>query len=571
MKGLRAVSLLWKILLSTSVSITLLFAVIGWIVQDQFVRVATASLEEEVRGSFGAYESLWEARTDQLASVAMVLSRMPDVRAAFGTGDAATIRDSTNEIWTQVARRKGLFLVTDARGAVVAASGEQAAAAVRDVPAVRDAAARFPEQATGIMFYDRRLFQTVITPVYVASSRGPALLNVLVTGFPVDAALARELRAATGGSEFVFLSGGEVAAASLTAQAAGFGPDAGAQPVVEVGGQEYLQFSTAMKDVAGGQAGRLIILRSFAGARNRIAELRVRMVVLWGLAVLTGLSLTLLLTRRLVSPILALDEAAARIAAGHYDVQVSPEGDDEIGRLARTFNAMCASLRSAWDELIRRERISTINRLSTSIIHDLRNPLAAIYGGAEMMMDTELSPAQSKRLAANIYRSSRRVQELLQELAGVAGGHSHAREVCRLREVVEAAREATAQAAEERGVEVEVDIDPEVELSLDRSPMERLFQNLLGNSIEAMPQGGRVRVVATPGESAVLVTVEDNGPGIAPELMPRLFHPFASFGKKNGMGLGLALSRQTALDHGGDLWLDSSFGQGARFWLRLPA
>ena len=73
---------------------------------------------------------------------------------------------------------------------------------------------------------------------------------------------------------------------------------------------------------------------------------------------------------------------------------------------------MCASIRQAREDLIRQERISTIGRLSGSIVHDLRNPLAAIYGGAEMLVDADLPPAHVKRLAGNIYRASRRMQEL---------------------------------------------------------------------------------------------------------------------------------------------------------------
>ena len=64
--------------------------------------------------------------------------------------------------------------------------------------------------------------------------------------------------------------------------------------------------------------------------------------------------------------------------------------------------------------------------------------------------------------------------------------------------------------------------------------------------------------------------MEDTGPGISAQIRERLFQPFVTFGKKNGLGLGLALSRQTLLDNGGDLWVDSAPNAGARFWLRLP-
>jgi signal transduction histidine kinase len=93
---------------------------------------------------------------------------------------------------------------------------------------------------------------------------------------------------------------------------------------------------------------------------------------------------------------------------------------------------MCGSIQAAREELIRNERIATIGRLSTSLVHDLRNPLAAIYGGAEMLVDGNLSEAQVKRLAANIYKSSRRIQALLEDLSRVTRGRAATAEPCRL-------------------------------------------------------------------------------------------------------------------------------------------
>ena len=100
-----------------------------------------------------------------------------------------------------------------------------------------------------------------------------------------------------------------------------------------------------------------------------------------------------------------------------------PEGgNDELGRLARTFNAMCESIQGARGGVDPAGTHPTIGRLSSSIVHDLRNPLASIYGGAEMMMDGNLSEVQLHRLAGNIYRSSRVISDLLQELLDVSRG-----------------------------------------------------------------------------------------------------------------------------------------------------
>ena len=113
-----------------------------------------------------------------------------------------------------------------------------------------------------------------------------------------------------------------------------------------------------------------------------------------------------------------------------------------------TFQSMCESIRQARQELIRQERISTIGQLSTSIVHDLRNPLAAIYAGAEMMMDSDMPEEMTRRLARNIYRASRGIQDMLQELLDVVRGTSSGSELCSLREVIAAAWNTVAPSAD---------------------------------------------------------------------------------------------------------------------------
>jgi signal transduction histidine kinase len=552
---MNRVSLLWKILFSTSLALTLLFGAMGWVGQNQFVRIASQSLQEEVRSSFQAYESLWRARAQELASVSLVLSRMSDIRAAFSTRDAATIRDTAGEVWDKIARRGALFLVTDPNGAVLAAVGGATPADFKDIASVREASDKFPQQAKGFIFQNGQLFQIVVTPVYVASGTGSALLNVLVAGVVVDMDMVRDLKQATGGSDFVFLSQGKVIASSLAPKAVT---------------DDYAHFETPLLDVKGQPVGELRILRSFDAARNRISSLRTTIVALWALGLLAGLLLTYIFAKRLLEPVHALDRAAAEIAKGNYDVTVPITSEDEIGRLTRTFNSMCASVRSAREELIHTERIATISRLSTSIVHDLRNPLASIYGGSEMLVDDDLSPVQVRRLAANIYKASRRMQELLHELADVRTGRPHVRELCRVREVIEAALDLVTSDAAKYNVAISVDVPADIEAPLDRSPMERVFQNLLSNAIEAMPEGGWLRLSAEKTVTEVRVYIEDNGPGIPASIAPSLFKPFVTAGKKNGLGLGLAFSRQTVLEHGGDLSADRATEQGARFVLRLP-
>lgn len=568
---MKRLSLLWKIMLSTSIAVTLLFALTGWLVQDQFARIASLSVEEEVRQSFEAYRSLWKARANQLASVCSVMSHMSDVRAAFGTGDQATIRDTAGEIWSKVSDQDAFFAVTDPRGTVLARLGGSGGLNGAVIALVPKAASRFPEQASGFVMEGGQLFQIVLTPVYVDTSSGAGLLNVLVAGYTVDSALANKLKESTGGSEFVFLSGGHVMGSTLVAGTGEVHKEAGEEMAhVTLGGASYLQFSTPLVDEQSHDVGELHILRSFNTVDRRITTLRQRMIAVWLIAVLAGLALTYWLAKRILQPVKALDEAAAEIGRRNYAVRVKPETEDELGRLSETFNSMAESIQTAREDLIRQERISTIGRLSTSIVHDLRNPLAAIYGGSEMLVDSDLPPEQVRRLAQNIYRSSRHVQELLSELTDVTRGRTQAPEPCKLNEIVAAASEMLASQARKSGVEIRSEIPLDIELPLERSRMERVFENLFNNAIEAMPGGGTIRVTTKTGERDVTIAVEDTGPGIDESIVSRLFEPFITSGKKNGIGLGLALSRKTVVDHGGDMWAEAAKGAGARFVVRLP-
>lgn len=571
----RRARLLTKILLSTSVLLTVLFAIAGQIVLRHIRRSFSDSLEDEVRNSFQAYSSLLKSRAELLSSVSKIMAALPEVRLAFSTGDQATIQDTAREMWSKISPSNAIFVVADPRGRLIASlSGSGSLASERQLDVVPLAARQFPNQASGFYTHAGKLYHLSVTPVYVDSTGGlPALLNVLVAGIEVDAVAAEDLKQRTA-SEYLFVTPEGVVTSTLNERATAavvrnMRGSPGSERVSD-GALEYARFAEPLPGLAGAPIGEVSILRSFEGAQRRMAALTTNIVVLWLGAMAIGLAISYLMARRIIEPVNQLDRAAAEVARQNYGIEVPVSSEDEMGRLARTFNNMCASIRQAREDLIRQERISTIGRLSGSIVHDLRNPLAAIYGGAEMLVDGDLPPTHVKRLAGNIYRASRRIQELLQDLLNVSRGKTQPPEPCRLREVASAACDSLATAAEAQGVTVIHEIPAEIELPLDRSRMERAFVNLIGNAIEAMPDGGEVRITARVDGGAAVVEVRDNGPGIAPEIRSKLFQPFVTAGKRNGLGLGLALSRQTVLEHGGDMWVESVPGCGARFIFRLP-
>jgi two-component system, NtrC family, sensor histidine kinase HydH len=216
----------------------------------------------------------------------------------------------------------------------------------------------------------------------------------------------------------------------------------------------------------------------------------------------------------------------------------------------------------------RQEDITTTSWLSTSILHDLRSPLAAISAGAEILMDVDPLPTEVKRLATTIYSAAGRLQELMTDLTSVIRGNRPTVEICDIREIIAAASDAASAATGNNGVGIVLDVPRKIELPLQRSRMKRVFFNLITNALEAMPGGGDIRIVARKADNCVLIELEDTGPGIPRRIRNRLFEPFVTTGKQDGMGLGLALSRQTVLDHGGDIWTEPA--AGCRFVIRLP-
>jgi signal transduction histidine kinase len=567
-------SLLRKMLLSTAAALGLLFALTGWLVQRQALNTASQLLEDEVRSSFQAYESLWRSRASMLASVSRVLAAMSDVRAAFSTGDEATIQDTAGELWSRISGAAGLFLVTDPEGRVIASlGGEPGFVFPRNLPFVRTLRPRFPKQASGFLLQDRQLYQIAVTPVYVQSATGMVLLNTLVAGYRVDLSALSELHEATGGSEFVFATADLVLASTLPPDRANtLVRRVAAQPgarLISDGTQDYALLTRPLLDVHGEPVARLHICRSFDSAGQALATLRRNIVMMLLTGLVVGVALTMLLARWIVGPVVKLDQAAAEVARHNYGHRVAVTRDDELGRLAQTFNLMCDSLQKARADLIRQERISTIGRMATSIVHDLRNPLAAVYGGAEMLVDSDLPPATVRRLAANIYRASKHIQSLLQDLTDLGRGMSGAFETCALLDVIQAGIEPHRSAAESANIAITLNVDPTLEIPLRRGPVERVFSNLAANSIQAMRAEGFFRVSAHIEPGSVIVEVTDSGPGIDAQVRRRLFEPFTT-SKNGGLGLGLALSRQTLVDHGGELWEESAPGQGACFLLRFP-
>jgi signal transduction histidine kinase len=206
---------------------------------------------------------------------------------------------------------------------------------------------------------------------------------------------------------------------------------------------------------------------------------------------------------------------------------------------------------------------------AASVVHDLRNPLTAIHASAEMLVHSTLTDVQVRRIGRNMYGASVRMKKLLDEFLSRYKGTGTGLECCDLRDLASAAVAEIALVAESQSVEIVQEIPANLRLNLDRQRMRQVFVNLFVNALDVMPNGGTLRISALAGRQCVVIKVRDTGPGIASEIGGVLFEPFVTAGKTHGLGLGLTLSRQAVIAHGGEMWTEP-IPQGACFAFSLP-
>ncbi len=282
-----------------------------------------------------------------------------------------------------------------------------------------------------------------------------------------------------------------------------------------------------------------------------------------------------LVSQRLLSPIQRLTEGVKAVAAGDLTRKVELRSRDELGLLAREFNNMAASLDRQRSELRRAERLAAVGRISAQITHEIRNPLNAIGLNAELLAEelaqVKDAPAEAVQLVAAISREVDRLNGVTEEYLRFARLPRPTLGRQDLNEVVGSLLDFLAPELQAAGVEVVRALGPDpLAIRADEGQLRAVFLNLLRNSREAMPTGGRITVRTRRDGEAVEAEVADTGGGIPPEDLTRIFEPFYST-KERGTGLGLAFTLQVVKEHGGTIRCESAAGRGTTFTLRLPA
>ncbi len=281
-----------------------------------------------------------------------------------------------------------------------------------------------------------------------------------------------------------------------------------------------------------------------------------------------------LIARRLLAPIEKLTEGVKAVAAGDLTRKVEVRSTDEIGLLAREFNAMAASLDRQRNDLRRAERLATVGRISAQITHEIRNPLNAIGLNADLLAEeiVELgAPAEASQLVTAISKEVDRLNAVAEEYLSFARLPRPSLARQDLNEIVASLLDFLAPELAAAHVEIRRELEPSLPaVQADEAQLRAVFLNLLRNSREAMPRGGTITVRTLRRDAVVEAEVGDTGGGIPEEGLNRIFEPFYST-KERGTGLGLALAEQVLNEHGGTIRCESTVGRGTTFTMGIPA
>ena len=290
------------------------------------------------------------------------------------------------------------------------------------------------------------------------------------------------------------------------------------------------------------------------------------------LGVVIGGLAGLLLSRLVVRPLEYLRNGVMQLAGQNFNANVPITSDDELGDLAKAFNAMATRLREARDETAQRfqkDKLSAMGELSAALAHEIRNPIGIINTSAALLDKPDYTLEKKAELTRMIREESQRVASLVQDFLQLSRHRQPSfaimDPVLPLERALELALAGSATVTVHRNFR-----HHDAKIQADAGLLQQAWSNIFTNALQAMSgREGIFWISSGVEDGRVYLSVEDNGPGIPAGIMPRLFEPFFTT-KEQGTGLGLTIAYTLVEANGGRLEALPPEGNGARFVMRFP-
>jgi signal transduction histidine kinase len=319
---------------------------------------------------------------------------------------------------------------------------------------------------------------------------------------------------------------------------------------------------------------QIVVLKSFGEATRLVDKVNRWVLTLALLALLAGAGMLISISRTLTRPIATLVGGTRALAQGNFEYQLSEDGAEEIRELSRAFERMRVQLQRTQKDLLDSERLATIGRMASSISHDLRHYLSAMYANAEFMSDGNILQSEREELMLEVQTAVQGMTDLLDSLLlFTQTGRALHPEFTSIALLIQRAVNMVRSHPGSRDVNITLSGLSSLEAWVDARKLGRAVYNLLLNACQAAKRGngpGRVTLSLSEDEQSIHIRIVDNGPGVPEALRHTIFLPFVSEGRESGTGLGLTLAQQIAQEHGGTVRLEETIEGDTAFIINLP-
>src|SRR5215510_695192 len=555
-----------------------------YVVNKRVTREAERALQRDILNTGAIVDQLRTTRTETYSVTARLIADSPKLKAAVETKDPATVQQEFSNLGEQL-RSANLFFITNAKGDVLATSGDASAAAplLAGQPAIRNALSG--HETVDLLPQPHGILQVVTVPINLGLA-APQILGTLSAGFLLDDVLAANLKTITG-SDVAFGMDGQVLATTLPRT-----DDAAlAERLRSTGvstatldGEQYAVLPRPL--VEGAVKGPVVlILRSRTEQLLSLTEIQTGLAATAIVAVLLATLLSFAVARTITRPLAAITDVMREVArTGDLTRKITlSEGrrwhDEDAELLATTFNTLTDSIGRIQREMSQKERLSALGRLSTVIAHEVRNPLMIIKGSLHALRQKDLTDSRMREAVADINEEVERLNRIVNEVLDFARpirfeiAPADLNALCR--------ESATASHASAPGAAVSLDLDASTPtLSTDAGRLRIALVNMLVNARHAVNgtsehaptaegAGPQVTLRTRATGDRVTIVIADRGAGIEPAHLAHVFDPYFTT-KRGGTGLGLAIAKNIIEGLGGTIGIDSAPGVGTEIRINLP-
>jgi signal transduction histidine kinase len=535
------------------------------LIRHQLREQVTDDLSRDLDHSVVTFQNLQAERLGALERENALLAKLPTLKALMTSGDDLTIQDGAAEFWQLSGT--DLFMLADPSGRVVAAYAK------KNVPpdnTLRQGMKTLLDSPTRHYLIDGgSLYACALRPLYFGSDQDGTLLGYVLSGVSIERTV-RQISQPTG-VEATFLSGGQIVAstlapdvqASLAKQSGTLSGTSRGPVAVTLGNAQFLSATEDLSATATSPL-QLVVLKSFEPAERSISRIDRMVLVVGLLALLSGTMLMIVISRLVTRPLEELSRGVRAFGLGDIEHRIPRHGTQEVRDLSTAFASMRSEIQKANQTVLESERLATIGRMASSVSHDLRHYLAAIFANSEFLASDRLSAKERAEIFGDIRAAVNGTTDMIESLLIFSRTGARLRRQPELMAtLLERATALVRAHPDADGVTLTTDYGEPTETAVvvDEKQIERAISNLLLNacqSVRSMGELAKVAVTLETQERQIIVNVIDNGPGVPEKIRESLFEPFVSEGKQKGTGLGLTLAHTIAFEHGGEVVLLSS-------------